>query len=208
MSGLLLGDLNTREFEVLASDVMEEFTKLTVKPVYKVLGPKVKGKMKQLVATLETVDASKLRDKLAKGPTSVKVDGSRVTLNPGDLEFEESTPDHLSMADSKLGRVFVDVTRTKELEAEGLIRDVTRRVQVMRKELDLKVEQNIELVVQLSEPESVDLVKMQENYLMTETRAVSLELVGPKARPKWKSMKYAKEWEVDDLTLKVGMTPV
>jgi isoleucyl-tRNA synthetase len=205
---LLLGDLNTREFEVLASDVMEDFTKLTVKPVYKILGPKVKGKMKQLVATLETMNASKLRDKLAKGSTTVKVDGGKVTLDPEDLEFEESTPEHLSMADSKLGRVFVDVSRTKELEAEGLIRDVTRRVQVMRKELDLKVEQNIELVVQLSESESVELAKLQEDYLKTETRAVTLKLVSPKAKPKWKAMKYVKEWEVDDLTLKVGMTPV
>jgi isoleucyl-tRNA synthetase len=207
LTALLKDDLNTRDFEVLLTDVLAEFTTLTVKPNYKTLGPKYKDMMKQLVATLETVDAAKLRADLEKGKATVTVEGKKLKLEPDDVEFEEKLPDHLSSADSKIGKVYVDVTRTKELEAEGLVRDVIRRVQVMRKELDLKVEQSVDVLLLFSDVDSVELSKMFEAHLANEIRADSLELKGPSAKPKWKDYSYVKEWEIDDFKLKVGMNP-
>jgi len=204
---LLRDDLNTREFESLMTDVMAEFTELSIKPNYKTLGPKYKDLMKDLVSQLQKVKAVKLRDDLEEGKAIVQVRGKELILEPGDVEFEESLPDHLSSAESKIGKVYVDVSRTKELEAEGLVRDVTRRVQVMRKELDLKVEQSIDLVIQFSDNESIELAKMFEAHLKNETRAETLELVGTKNQTKWKNFKYVKDWEIDDLSLKVGMSP-
>ena len=205
---LLLDDLNTRDFESLLTDVMAEFTKLSVKPNYKALGPRYKDMMKDLVAQLQKEDAIKLRDALDQGKATMQVKGKKVELVEGDVEFEESLPEHLSYADSNIGKVYVDVTRTKELEAEGLVRDVTRRVQVMRKELDLKVEQSIDIVLHFSDQESVELAKMYEDHLKTETRAVTLDLAGPDREPGWKKYSYIKEWEIDDLKLKVGMTAI
>ncbi len=205
---ILLNDLNTREFEVVKSGAMDRYASLSIKPNFKALGPRVKGKMKALVSVLQSADASKLRAELEKGKTTVVVDGEAIEILPGDLEFEESLPEHLSSADSRIGKVFVDVTRTKELESEGLVRDVTRRVQVMRKELDLNVDQDIEVTVQFSDEESLQLAQMHKDYLATETRAQVLDLVGPKAKPKWKAFKYVKEWDIDDLKIKVGMSPV
>jgi isoleucyl-tRNA synthetase len=208
LKNLLLDDLNTREFEVQQTDVMAEFTRLTIKPNYKTLGPKFKDMMKQLAARLQEVDAVKLRADLENGKAIVVVSGKKLELVEGDVEFEESLPNHLSYADCKVGKVYVDVTRTKELEAEGLVRDVTRRVQVMRKELDLKVEQSIDLVLQFSDEESVELAELFKIHLANETRAHSLELVGPNNEPAWKKYNYVKDWEIDDLTLKVGMSPL
>ncbi len=205
---ILLHDLNTRQFEVLSDDVTDEFVSLSVRPNYKTLGPRVKDKMKALVAALERIDAAALRAELAKGRAEIDVDGTKVEIFPEDVIFEESLPDHLSSAESRIGRVFVDVTRTRELEAEGLVRDVTRRVQVMRKELDLNVEQNIDLVIRFSEDESRELAEMFRGHLESETRASRLQLLGPKGRPKWKDYKYVKEWEIDDLKVKIGMTPL
>jgi isoleucyl-tRNA synthetase len=208
LKGLLSDDLNTREFEVQRTDVMAEFTTLSIKPNYKALGPKYKDMMKQLAARLQEVDAVELRADLEKGKAVVEVAGKKLKLVEGDVEFEESLPDHLSFAESKIGKVYVDVTRTKELEAEGLIRDVTRRVQVMRKELDLKVEQSIDLVLQFSDEESVELAEMFKEHLTNETRAHSIEIVSLKNEPVWKKYSYIKEWEIDDLILKVGMSPL
>ncbi|MHA1881957.1 MAG: isoleucine--tRNA ligase [Candidatus Thorarchaeota archaeon] len=205
IGNLLLGDLNTREFEALLTDVMAEFSELTVKPNYQSLGPKYKDMMKQLVAALQKADAVKLRDDLEKGKAKIEVGGKKLALEPEDIEFIESMPDHLSYADTKIGKVYVDITRTKELEAEGLVRDVTRRIQVMRKEQDLKVEQSIDLLVHFSSNESLELAKMFEEYLATETRAKSIQLVGPKSKPNWKDYAVVKEWEVDELKLKVAL---
>ncbi|MFW9964598.1 MAG: isoleucine--tRNA ligase [Candidatus Sifarchaeia archaeon] len=207
LTELLKDDLNTREFEVLLTDVMAEFTTLKVKPNYKTLGPKYKRMMKQLVSALENVDAVKLRTELEKGKATVTVDGEKLSLERDDVEFEETLPDHLSYADDKIGKVYVDVTRTRELEAEGLVRDVIRRVQVMRKELDLKVEQSIDVVLMFSDDDSIELSKLFEAYLANEIRADSLDMRGPSAKPKWKEYSYVKEWDIDDLKLKVGMNP-
>ncbi len=204
---ILLDDLNTREFETHASDVMSEFITLTVKPNFKTLGPKVKKMMKQVVSQLQKVDAVELRRQLESGSAILTVGGTEVALEPGDVEFVESLPDNLSYAETKFGKIYVDVTRTKELEAEGLVRDVIRRVQVMRKELNLKVEQNIDLAIRFSTARALELVEMFKDHLANETRASSLKLFGPKARPKWKAFNYVKEWEIDDLKVKVGMTP-
>ena len=207
LSQLLLDDLNCRQFEVLRSDVMPGFTKLVAKPNYKSLGPKFKDKMRQLVAALAKADAVKLRSRIESGKGRLKVGTEYLPLEAGDVEFEETMPDHIASADSKIGKVYVDVSRTRELEAEGLIRDVTRRVQVMRKELDLKVEQSVDLVVQFSDAESAELAAMFENYLSNETRAESVKIAGPSDKVRWKEFEFVKDWEIDDLKLKVGMTP-
>ncbi len=206
LKDLLLDDLNTRDFEAVLTDVLAEFTQLSVKPNYKALGPRYKDLMKHLVAQLQKVDAVKLREDLEKGKATLLVKGKKLELVKGDVDFEESLPEHLSYADSKIGKVYVDVTRTKELEAEGLVRDVTRRIQVMRKEMDLKVEQSIDIVLHFSDNESVELAQMFEEYLKNETRAVTLDLVGPDKEPGWKKYSYIKEWDIDDLKLKVGMS--
>jgi isoleucyl-tRNA synthetase len=207
LSNLLLDDLNTRRFEVIRDDAEPDFTRLSAKPNYKVLGPKFKDKMSSLVEALQEADAKKLRKELDNGSSKIRVGRKYVVIEPGDVEFEESLPDYMSSAESKVGKVYVDVSRTKELEAEGLIRDVTRRVQVMRKELDLKVEQSIELVVQFSDDESAASALTRKDYLATETRASALRMLGPAERVRWKDVKFVKEWEIDDLTLKVGITP-
>ncbi|TFG05287.1 isoleucine--tRNA ligase [Candidatus Thorarchaeota archaeon] len=207
LEDLLLDDLNTREFEVVESDVMDEFVHLSMKPNYKALGPRLKDKMKDFVELLDTLDAEELRNNLEDGEATVEIGDDAVTLEPGDVEFEETMPEGLSSSESKVGRVFVDVTRTENLEAEGLVRDVTRRVQVMRKELDLNVEQALKLVVEFSNEESTRLAEMFEEYLANETRADELRLVGPGSEVNWKDYDYVKDWEVDDLTLKIGMNP-
>ncbi len=207
LADLLLDDLNTREFQVVESDLMEDFVQLTMKPNYKALGPRLKDKMKDLVEALGTLDAEELRSHLEEGEATIELDDTTVTLQPGDVEFEETMPEGLSSSESKVGRVFVDVTRTQSLEAEGLVRDVTRRVQVMRKELDLKVEQTIDLLIKFSDDESVKLAEMFEEYLANETRADELRLIEPKSKIDWREYEYVKDWEVDDLTLKIGMNP-
>jgi isoleucyl-tRNA synthetase len=207
LSEILLEDLNTRQFEVLDSDVVSEFIDLKVKPNYQKLGPKYKDKMKDLVRVLQETDANKLRTDLQEGEAYLKVGEENLKIELEDVDFEESLPEYLSRAESRIGDVYVDLTRTQDLEAEGLVRDVTRRVQVMRKELDLDVDKNIDLLVQFSDDESLQLAKMYEGYLSNETRSDSTLLIGPQEEPEWNQYDHVKTWEIDDLEIKVGMTP-
>ena len=78
-----------------------------------------------------------------------------------------------------------------ELASKGLARDIIRRIQQKRKDLELDIEENIELNVWLDEG-NPELLESDWNHLQNETRAgkATLELgVGPND---------SEEFEVDD----------
>ncbi len=203
---ILLEDLNTREFEVIDPEQASQFIELEADPNYESLGPKFKGKSDAVVAALREADAANLKKEFDKGTVSLEIDGEKVKLESTDVTFREELVGKLSRSDSRVGTVYVDNTRTKELEAEGLVRDVTRRVQVMRKEMDLDVEEMLNLALKFSNEESTELTKIFADYLATETRAESMDFLGPDDETDWDIFEYVKEWDIDDLTLKVGMT--
>ena len=103
----------------------------------------------------------------------------------------------------------VETMEQGELSLEESLKSFERGVQLTRscqKALQ-DVEQKIEMQLQFSDDNSVELVGMFEEYLSTETRAENLSLFGPKEKPNWKDFTHVKDWEIDDLKLKVGMTP-
>jgi hypothetical protein len=78
----------------------------------------------------------------------------------------------------------------------------------MRKEMDLSVEQRVDLMIQFSDGESANLARMFSDHLSTETRSTKTQLLGPESQAEWKPFKYVKEWEIEDLKIKIGMTPI
>ena len=54
------------------------------------------------------------------------------------VQFKELPPQNLPAAEFSGGFVYVDIALTPELEAEGYAREIIRRIQDMRKELDLR----------------------------------------------------------------------
>jgi isoleucyl-tRNA synthetase len=59
--------------------------------------------------------------------------------------------------------VYVDVALTPDLEAEGYAREVIRRIQDMRKQLDLAVEDNINVEASVGDKRVLDLIKGRFN---------------------------------------------
>ncbi|VVB64273.1 Isoleucine--tRNA ligase [uncultured archaeon] len=98
----------------------------------------------------------------------------------------------------------MDVTLTPELKAEGYAREIIRRIQDMRKEMDLRVEDQIRAVVNVDSSKILDLVLGQKDYIANEVRASELEMgqnldmVG----------EIVKDWEVEELKLRVGISRI
>ena len=74
------------------------------------------------------------------------------------VQFRELPPENLPAAEFSRGFVYVDITLTPELEAEAYAREIIRRIQDMRKELDLRVEDQIRAVVDIESKPILDLV--------------------------------------------------
>ena len=65
------------------------------------------------------------------------------------------------------------------LKKEGYVRDIIRRVQTMRKELDLEYTQNIELIIEPDEFGSKAITDFLD-FIKEETLAIKLDLGKPK----------------------------
>jgi len=70
----------------------------------------------------------------------------------------------------------LDIEITEDLISKGLAREITRRIQSKRKELDLELEATISLKVWL-EHESPKLNSEDWDYIVSETRSKPAELI-------------------------------
>ena len=171
---VILDELNIKELEIL-----DDPTKLatpTVKPNMPRLGPRLGKDVKKLATTLTTlqdIDAEKVRQ-LAFGK-STEVDG--VKLEPEDVhvEMEPFAEGELVAASGKLV-VAIDSQITDELRYEGLARDLVNRIQKMRKDAGLKVDDRIEIDIETSSDDIVQAVRQNHDLIAGET--LVLEKIG------------------------------
>jgi len=104
---------------------------------------------------------------------------------------ERTWPGHHTVVESPYGKVIVDTELTDQLKAEALARDIVRRLQVMRKEMSLGMEERVDAQICLR-PESLALAKQMADYIKREVRIRNLyfserpELVG-----------FRKEFDLD-----------
>ena len=73
-------------------------------------------------------------------------------------------------------RFYVDLKLSKSELAEGLARDAVRRMQQMRKEMDLKVDSFVHAYVVAPSKKEASLLKMKSSYIAGEVRAKQLRI--------------------------------
>ena len=75
----------------------------------------------------------------------------------------------LQSADGSSVSLVLDMQDTPELLSKGLARDITRRIQAARKDLDLAIEDNIALEVWMNN--APELFSSDQEWIVSETRA-------------------------------------
>jgi len=168
-----------------------------VNPLMKKLGPKFRKEAKKVAEALKKVDALKVKEELEKkGVFKVKVNGKEYEITAEDVEIIEVLPEGYVGEKFKGGMAYLYTVRDEKLIAEGYARDVVRRIQEMRKELDLNIEE--EIVVHLLLPEDLrKYVEMFLDYVKRETRAREVLFDEPRG--------YVKEWNIDGNKVTIGI---
>jgi isoleucyl-tRNA synthetase len=129
------------------------------------------------------------------------VGGKSFKITSEMVEFRKKIPENLSAAEFSRGTVYVDITLTPDLEAEGYAREIIRRIQDMRKELDLRVEDQIRVVVDIESKPILDLALRQKEHIASEVRAAEFELgLGLETRGT-----LAKDWEIEGICVRIGV---
>ena len=117
------------------------------------------------------------------------------------VQIKELPPQNLPAAEFSGGVVYVDIALTPELEAEGYAREIIRRIQDMRKELNLRVEDQIRAIVDIESKPILDLALQKKEHIAGEVRAASFQLgLGLELQGS-----LVKEWDIEGVCVRIGI---
>ncbi|MCX6661105.1 MAG: isoleucine--tRNA ligase [Euryarchaeota archaeon] len=194
---LMKEELNVKTVKY-ARDSAAFLTK-TVKPKYSHLGPKYKEKAKHITQALELLDPHQLYEQLQKKKVVILVvDGGKIRLTSDDFDIVEHEKEQFAKATVQDVTLFLDMTITPALEAEGLARELIRRIQSMRKEFNLAVEDRIITEIALDAIKQAALEAWKE-HIKEETRSKSVSFVDTPTGV------LRKKWMIDELSVDIGI---
>ena len=170
-----------------------EFENLSfnAKPNLKILGPKLKGDMGKVVKGLKESDGNQIKKTLEE-TGNITINGIELTAE--EVLFDSELPGDFISSEFNGGNVFVNINMTLEIKQEAMARELIRRIQDMRKDIDLDVEANIDVSV-VSSAEFKDLIVPQSEFITHEVRANSLIITDTEECGE--SEGYVKQWDVE-----------
>jgi isoleucyl-tRNA synthetase len=169
---LIADELNVKQVVFAESDA--SFGRWRAKPNYKVLGPKLGARVKDVAATLADDDGG-LAARLAGGDTVTLEagDGPSVTLTPDDVDLAQEVSEGWGVASDGGLTVALDLELTDELRREGQARELVRAIQDARKAAILDVSDRIELGVSATSDVAASFDAFRD-YVAGETLAVKV----------------------------------
>jgi isoleucyl-tRNA synthetase len=166
----VLDELNVKQL-AFAKDV-SELAGRSVKPNFASIGPKFGGAAKAVAGALTAADPADVAARVAGGESvTVSADGETYELAPDDVVVETTCPDHIALHESPEMTVALDTALSDELVAEGMVRDLVRHVQTLRKEHDLEMDDRITLAYASDDAALQSAVTAWTDYIKTETLA-------------------------------------
>ena len=136
---------------------------------------------------------------------AVTVDGETHRLDGSMVAFETEPPADVVAAEASAGEgatVYVDTSLTESIEADGYARDVVRRIQEMRKRLDLAVDERVHTAVEVADDRVAGLVADRRGYVAEETRTEAFVDLGDEG------FDLVEEWEIEGVTVTIGLARI
>ncbi|MBA2246994.1 MAG: class I tRNA ligase family protein, partial [Chloroflexia bacterium] len=141
----ILEELNVKD--VRALDELGAFVSHEVRPNLPLLGPKYGKRIGAIRSALTRADASEIAASVERAdPIELALDsGETVSLLPEEVLVSLRKREGYAAAQASGSTVVLDTTLTPELIDEGIARDFVRAVQDLRKQLELKIENTIQI---------------------------------------------------------------
>ena len=101
----------------------------------KTIGPKAKQDLPKLLKIFADTPAEKITDSLEKNTSfTFDISGNKITLDVSDFIIDFDVKDGFAFAKRNNLVVIISTSRNKEMMAKGLVKDLARRLQSLRKE--------------------------------------------------------------------------
>ena len=181
---LVRDELNVKRVEFV--EAAEDLVTYRLLPDNRVLGPRFGKRFPAVRAALAALDpVATVRRLRASLPLRLElalsevegVEGEEVELAPEEVLVREEPREGLAVASERGVTVAVDVVLTPGLVAEGLAREVVRRVQNLRKEAGFDLDDRI-VTTYRADGELAEAIEAWRGFIAAETMSVELR-AGP-----------------------------
>lgn len=204
LRALLLQTANTKEIQLVGLKEEKQLAKLLVEPNYKGLGPAFRQEANEVADRLRRLDGRGIYKTISEGrPYTLELNGKTYRITDRMVSFREEMPENYASGSFEHGRVYVDLTIPDALAQEGFVREMVRRLQEMRKRLDLRVDAFVEAYVMIPDTRKLDWLEDNREYLMEEIRAKTLRLLRP-GEPKPRAQ-MDEQWVLDGQNYQMGI---
>lgn len=173
---LIKSEVNIKQIEYI--DDTSGILVKSVKPNFALLGKRFGPKLKQVSAAINAWGKEEISAIEKTGSFDMTLDGETVTLTLEDVLISSQDIPGWSVASDNGVTVALDVTLTEELKQEGIARDLVNRIQNLRKDMGLEVQDKITIKVAKHDDMVNSALENFASYIQTETQALSLEVNG------------------------------
>ncbi|MEO9805584.1 MAG: isoleucine--tRNA ligase [Reichenbachiella sp.] len=192
---LILSEVNVKAIEFI--DDTSGLLVKSIKPNFRKLGKEHGARMKdisQKINAFSKEDISKLEE---ENNFELDLGDQKINLSLEDVEISsQDIPGWLVASENGL-TVALDIHLTDELRQEGVARDLVNRVQNLRKDSGLEVQDKIAIELQSNDDMVKSSIKSFKDYICRETQAIELNLVS--------SFEGGQKLEMDDFDVSVKL---
>ncbi len=195
----LLSQNNIKDLQMVPEGEEWDEMLLSVVPNPNAIGKVYRQWSSKIAVLLKNRPAKSIKAGIDKGEYSLGIEGQLVKILPNMVSFTSTLPPDVVSAEFSKGIIYLDLEMTPALEAEGFAREMVRRIQQMRKDMGLNVEEFIRVELECS-PKIEGVIDQWRDRICRETRARKLDCLAP---PKGE---YIVEWNVANEPLLIGLT--
>ncbi|MDD1675432.1 MAG: class I tRNA ligase family protein, partial [Methanomicrobiales archaeon] len=171
----------------------------------KEIGPVFGKDAPRVKSLIEHADGVWLKTMLEKEGRTIL--GEKYTVSSSQVTFQEQVPPNFFAAPIKDGMVYVDCGLTPELEGEGYTREIIRRLQEMRRQLDLRVEDFIRVEVVVSDPRIYSLIgDGWRDTIKREVRVDDLAIRSPGEALAQRIWELENEWDIEGVKVQTRVS--
>ena len=152
-----------------------------------------------LVKTFGETNPEKIIESLQKTNSfSFDIEGAKIELEKEDFVIDFDADENFALAKRDDFVVFISTSRNKEMMAKGLVKDIARRIQTLRKERGYNPTDVLEMASILDlDDESFDMIKekLKELAFLVRVKQVNFE----------KTCKEYKDDDIDGLKIQISV---
>ena len=193
LEGLILQELNVKE--ITFTDDPLAFQEIIFSPNFKQLGPKFKKNANSIAKWMKEQkgnEAKEIADNLSQNGTYViTINGEQFKIHKDDLEIRITERKGYSGTSFSHGDLFLNLDLTEDLIHEGFVRDLIRRIQSMRKDMELEYDAKIKVNISHADPETTKIIQNYSSLIQEEVLALTIGFSA-------KQEGFTKSWKIQD----------